>query len=410
MSSWNPVLNLVLRIKRDYEKSFGTDTYHFETWLNKLNNTEYNEVFDCLQINQKDEFILIRYGLADVQEKMWEDKDSIYRECRSVVIDLKKEQLVLTPFRKFFNLDEVEENKLDVITEKFKSASIVEIANKLDGSMQNARWYNENVFMTGSMALDKNDSWRLEEGYSMLSENYVSMIRSNSELTFIFEYISQKDAHVVLYDKNDEGMHLIGIRNTETGEQLSYKNVIEIAESYDVAVVELEDKTLEKMLEEMKQVSSHEKEGWVINLDGHYVKVKCDDYVSIHRLLDKVSSVNVIIEAIANDSYDDLISKIPDKYKERVRNIAGLIFKYVRDTREQINKFYASAPKGTRKEFMVWVESNVPKEIKHCLRNEYLGIENNLLKKGKNGYKRMSDLGYDETYSVLFSNVEGENA
>lgn len=410
MKSWNPVLNLVKEIKNDYMQTFGNlDTLHFETWLNKLNKYEYNNVFDCLQVNQKDEFILIRYGLAEMQEGMWTDPDSIYRECRSVVIDLDKEQLVLTPFRKFFNLNEVEENKLELVADKFKNAKSVEIANKLDGSMQNARWYNDRVFMTGSMALSQEESWRLEEGYEMLTSNYISMLRGNPNLTFIFEYISLKDAHVVLYSSEDIGLHLIGIRDVTTGEHHTYSKIKEIANKYKVKVVELEDKSLEQLLYEMETVQSHEKEGWVLNLDGHFIKLKCDDYVSIHRLLDKVSSVNVIIENIAEDKFDDLISKIPDKYKDRVHNIAKLIFTYVKNTREQIKELYNAAPKENRKEFMIWVDQNTPQEIKHYLRNEYLGVEYNLLKKGKQGYKRMSELGYDETYSVLFASVGGEN-
>lgn len=408
MYNWNPVFNLVMKIKKDYAKTFKNNSdLNFETWLSKLNKDEYNNVFDCLQVNQKDEFILIRYGLQDVQRGMWEELDSIYRECRSVVIDLLHEELVLTPFRKFFNLNEVEENKLEVVTEKFLNASVVEVANKLDGSMQNARWYRGRVFMTGSMALSKADSWRLEEGYSMLADNYINMIKENPDLTFIFEYISLKDAHVVLYRKQDEGLHLIGIRNTMTGKQYSYFKVLDIAAKYNVKVVEMESKTLEQLIQEMRTVKSHEKEGWVLNLDGQFIKIKCDDYVSIHRLLDKVSSVNVIIENIAEDRFDDLISKIPDKYKERVLKIANLLFDYVKTTKEEITKYYSDAPKENRKDFMIWVEQNVPQNIKHYVRNEYLGNQYNLLKAGKSGYKRMSELGFDDRYSVLFASVGG---
>jgi len=408
MYDWNPVYNLVIEIKNEYKEKFGLDTLHFETWLSKLNKDKYNDIFECLQINQFNEFILIRYGLAEMQEGMWLDPNSIYRECRSIVIDLKEEELVLTPFRKFFNLNEVEENKLEVVEEKFINSSNVEIANKLDGSMQNARWYKGRVFTSGSMALDPNESWRLEEGYSMLDDLYVKMIKEHPQFTFIFEYISLKDAHVVLYSNKDEGMHLIGIRNSCTGEQLPYSKVIEIANKYSIKVVNLENKTLQQLLDEMKEFQSHEKEGWVLNIDGHYIKLKCDDYVSIHRLLDKVSSVNVIIESIADDKFDDLISKIPDKYKERVNNIAGLIFDYLKKTSIKIKELYEQAPKDNRKDFMIWVENNVPHEIKHYLRNEYLRKEYNLLKKGLLGYKRMSDLGYAESYSVLFTSVGGE--
>jgi len=408
--TWNPIYNLVMKIKKDYINQFGElENYHFETWLSKLNNPEYNDVFECLQVNQVGNYILIRYGLAEMQNGMWEDSNSIYRECRSVVIDIKNDELVLTPFRKFFNLNEVEENKLELVAEKFKTAKRIEIANKLDGSMQNARWYNGQIIMTGSMALSQDDSWRLEEGYRMLGKEYQNMIKDNPDLTFIFEYISLKDAHVVLYKESDQGLYLIGIRNTVTGEQFSYEKVLQMANKYNVRVVELENLSLEQLLNEMKTVQSHKKEGWVINLDGHLIKLKCDDYVSIHRLLDKVSSVNVIIESIAEEKYDDLLSKIPDKYKDRVKNIAALIFKYLKETKEDIFKYFNEAPKDTRKDFMLWVENNVPQNIKHYVRNEYLGIEYNLLKKGKQGYKRMNELGYDETYSVLFTAVGGDN-
>lgn len=406
---WNPVFNLVMEMKREYINKFNkSDDLVFDNWLSELNSPKYNNVFDCLQVNQREEFILIRYGLQDVQRGMWEEPDSIYRECRSVVIDLLHEELVLTPFRKFFNLDEVEENKIDVITDKFLNASIVEVTNKLDGSMQSARWYRDNVFMTGSMALSKEDSWRLEDGYKMLNDHYLKMLKENADCTFIFEYISLKDAHVVLYQKSDEGLHLIGIRNSTTGKQYPYSKVQEMAATYGVKVVEMENITLEQVLEGMKTVHSHEKEGWVLNLDGQYVKIKCDDYVNIHRLLDKVSSINVIIENVAEDRFDDLISKIPDKYKDRVLNIANLLFKYITDTKESIREYFNSAPKENRKEFMIWVESNVPQNIKHYVRNEYLCIEYNLLKNGKQGYKRMIDLGFDDKYSVLFASVEKE--
>ncbi|MFJ3388877.1 RNA ligase [Lysinibacillus sp. NPDC086135] len=407
--SWNPVYNLVIEIKKEYKKLYTDGSLHFEKWLDKLNNEKFNEVFECLQVNQHKEFLLIRYGLQEMQKGMWEDSDSIYRECRSVVIDLLNEELVLTPFRKFFNLDEVEENKLELVKMKFNNAKVVEASNKLDGSMQNARWYRDEVFMTGSMSLSKEDSWRLNEGYSMLNQNYVQMLKDYDEYTFIFEYISLKDAHVVLYDKKDEGLHLIGMRNTFTGEQVNYNELIEIANTYRVTVVEMENKSLEQLLDEMKSVSSHEKEGWVLNLDGHLIKLKCDDYVSIHRLLDKVSSVNVIIENIAENRFDDLIAKIPDKYKERVHNIANLIFEYINTNTGLINEYYEKAPKCNRKEYMIWVTQSVPKEIQVYLRNKYLGIEYHLLKKGNNGYKRMSELGFDDKYSVLFASVGGSN-
>ena len=393
MYKWNPVFNLIMEIKEDYTAKFGNDNLDFKSWLEKLNIEKYNEFFECLQINQHHEFILIRYGIAEMQKSMWTDKDSPYRECRSVVIDLEKEELVTCGFRKFFNLNEVEENMLEAVTDKIKTATVFEVADKLDGSMQNARWYNNSVFMTGSMALDEKESWRLENGKSLLTESYNCMMEDYKYLTFTFEYISDKNPHVVSYTSEDEGLYLIGARSVLNGYQLTYKEIREIASNYDgVKIVEIENKTLDELLELMKNLSANQKEGWVINVDNHLIKIKCDDYVNIHRILDRVASVNVVIESIADGYYDDLLSKVPENYRDRVEVISDKVFEYTNTMNHLINKYYKQAPKDDKKNFMVWVNSNVPKQAQPYVRNKYLNKPYNLLKAGKDGYKKINAL------------------
>ena len=110
MFKWNKPFKMVMEIKKDYINLVGElDTYDFNTWVEKLDNEKYNNFLEPLQVNQYKNFLLIRYGLAEMQRGMWEDKESIYRQCRSVVIDLENDELALTPFKKFFNINEVEE-------------------------------------------------------------------------------------------------------------------------------------------------------------------------------------------------------------------------------------------------------------------------------------------------------------
>lgn len=71
--------------------------------------------------------------------------------------------------------------------------------------MQSAHWYNKKIIMVGSQAINHNNSWRLQDGYRMINElpGYEKMLK-NPNFTFIFEYISLKDAHVVKYGKEQE--------------------------------------------------------------------------------------------------------------------------------------------------------------------------------------------------------------
>jgi hypothetical protein len=226
--------------------------------------------------------------------------------------------------------------------------------------------------MSGSMALDFSNSWRLDDGYKKLTDNHKNMISQNSQYTFIFEYISLNDAHVVQYKKEHEGMHLIGIRCVLTGKQLSYKEVKSYADKYNVPMTKIENKSFSEIIEEAAKLKSNEKEGWVLNIDGHMIKLKCDDYVKLHRVLNKISSINVIIQNIADGTYDDLISKIPENYKDRVNSVAGRIFAYVKDIHEKINDCYNRAPKADKKEYMIWITQNCPKEIQGYMRQKYL--------------------------------------
>ncbi|ODM27663.1 RNA ligase [Acetivibrio mesophilus] len=408
--NWNPVFNLAMQIKSDYKDKFGSiDTVRFEDWLSRLDNKEYNNIFFHLKVKQHNNFILIRYSMDEMHESMWTNPESIYRECRSIVIDVVNEQLVIAPFRKFFNLNEVEENKLENVLNEIKNAKSIEITDKLDGSMQNARYYNGEIYISGSMAIDRNSSWRLEDGYSKLTEYHKKMIIDNPNFTFIFEYISIKDAHVVNYLPEQEDMYLIGMRNVLTGRQLSYNEVQQYASMYKVPMTKIENRSFEEIMQDVKRLKSSEKEGWVLNIDGHMIKIKCDDYVNLHRALSKFSSVNAIIKSIADGMYDDLISKVPYNYKQRINCVARLIYDYMKNMNQKIEAYYSIAPKEDKKVYMIWVTENCPKEVQGYLRQKYLNGEYHVLKTcyvNSIKYKKISEMGLEQTYAALFDGLE----
>lgn len=434
--NWNPVFKLVIEIKNQYIEKYGDVDYNtsiyidknnikkeitcLENWVLKLNNKEYTDIFSPLQINQNDKLILIRYGrYSDVfngenditNENFWDLYNGLYQECRSLVIDIEKEEIVLSPFKKFRNLNEGIENQIDVITDKINNAKYIEVTNKLDGSMQSARFYNDKIIMSGSQSIDPNNSWRLQDGYNILTSqhDYAQMIKYEPDFTFIFEYISLKDAHVVNYQKEDEGLYLLGIRDVYTGEQLSYKLVKRFADRYNVKMTQIFDKTFNEVMQDTKKYKSHELEGYVLNIEGHLVKIKCDDYVHIHKILSNISSINLIIQHIADNTFDDLVSKVPESYRQRVMKVANLIFDYIKKTNKEIDKDFNEAPKETKKDFMIWVEKNVSKDILGYVRQKYLGQEYNVIKRmygNQPKYKKLKEMGYGDKYSEIFLDME----
>lgn len=433
--SWNPVLNKVIEIKNEYKKRFGYISYYYkdgytsesqtcvERWIEHLNGIEpfnqykeYEDIFSCLEMNQYDTFVLIRYarysnvydGETEVSgEDFWDRHDGFYRECRSIVIDVKNDCLVLTPFKKFFNINELEETSYDNVKNRINKATYIEFTDKLDGSMQSARWYDNKIVMSGSQAINPSNSWRLEDGYRMINSlpGYKDMLKHFPTCTFIFEYISLKDAHVVKYKKEQEGLYLIGIRDVNTGVELPYRTVIYIANEYHIPTTKLFDKNLDEIMSELDDKKSDEAEGFVVNIDGFKVKIKYNDYTYIHKALSKLSSINLVIRSIADDKYDDLLFKLPIAYHENVKKVSNIVFNYIKETRNKIREYYNAAPKNNKKDFMVYVDRNVPKQYKGYCRDMYYGKDFNVIKSyGETQcphYKKLKDMGV-ENYNELF--------
>ena len=413
--SWNPIFNLVIQVKRDYEKiqkefNFIDNSLDFKKMVETIGDELYDQIFSYLIINQYNEFILIKYeNMAELydefdNETFWDYYNGIFQECRSIVINLKTEEIVLCPQKKFFNIGERKEWEIKNIKNKINNCKKFEISSKLDGSNQNARWYNNQVFMSGSMALDENDSWRLQEGKNLLTENYISMLKDYPDYTFMFEYISPKNQIVVKYTKEQEGLYLFGMRNVYTGKEKSYEETLFIGHKYEVKTTEVFNKTLDDIIGELDLWKANEKEGWVINIidendDNFKAKLKVNDYVQIHKVIGKLSSPNLILRSIANNQFDDILSRIPDAYKELAREYAKEVRKYQNFIKANVDKYVSIVKNLNRKEAMIWMDANISKDFLGYCKNEYLGKEWNCLKKTGDGYKKYIEIKkFNEKY------------
>ena len=119
LMNWNPVYNFVFMIKHEYQKKIGQPEYKkyevdgkeitcLEYWILALNNKDYTDRIKYLEINQNKELLLVRYAkYSDVLsgeeeitlDDIWDMYDGFYLECRSVVFDLKSEEIVIAPFK-----------------------------------------------------------------------------------------------------------------------------------------------------------------------------------------------------------------------------------------------------------------------------------------------------------------------
>ena len=148
---WNLVLQNFLCLKKKFIDTYGEQelwnydntTNCIEYWSSKFD--DFYEMFSPLIINECGDLVLLRYNLMETDAEFWKKYDGMYKECRSIVLDKKNDCIALSPFKKFFNLNETEETAEKLIRERIANAKKVEVSDKLDGSMQSARCYNGKI-------------------------------------------------------------------------------------------------------------------------------------------------------------------------------------------------------------------------------------------------------------------------
>lgn len=128
--SWNMVLNKFVEIKNKALET-GKNIWAYDSikqaclkyWVSLLDDGDYKanceQLIYFLELNEHGDFLLVRYAYyTDVlsgedesvtMDEFWNMEGGFFRECRSVVINIRKNELVLVPFRKFRNLNESEE-------------------------------------------------------------------------------------------------------------------------------------------------------------------------------------------------------------------------------------------------------------------------------------------------------------
>ena len=149
--SWNIAFDKIMEIKKEYlkytryndtQEIYNPEKYNscIEKWLNEMELSiddeiinkvrEYKNIIEPLKLNQYKDLILLKYNDLYIfangyPDEFWNSYDGLYRETRSLVIDLKNEKMVLTPFRKFRNMNESEETSYENVVNKIKSAKVV---------------------------------------------------------------------------------------------------------------------------------------------------------------------------------------------------------------------------------------------------------------------------------------------
>ncbi len=304
--------------------------------------------------------VMLHYEEEAHFEQAWTEFNT---KCRGLIVNLTDREILAYPFDKFFNLGERPETEYD----KLVSLGSFEISEKLDGSMI-VLFFDKT---TGQVMATTKGSFDSEHGAVATSLIPIHLQNQTllQEYTLMFELIDKRFRIVVDYQKRgyEEGLYLIGVRHRSSNRLLSVNEVRQFAGAYRLRTFKTYDvPSLDRLLHIVQSLPVFE-EGFVLRFNtGLMVKIKGPAYLQAHKFISHLSPKS-ILESLQDGVSGELIKIAPEEYREEVQQY---IEKFQREKvaiEETANSYFEQAPKETRKEFALWVQKEVPSDLRGSL-------------------------------------------
>ena len=279
---------------------------------NKLNKL-INEHFISVRKHPQLDLWIYNYTPKCQYERVWNETT---RKCRGLIMDLG-DRIIANPFSKFFNLGE------EGMTMENLPPEIPQITEKVSGSLgilyENVGFpaISTRGSFESSMAVWGTD-WLLEKGFGMSD--------FKKEYTYLFEILYKENK--IICDYNVEELVLLAVRHTISGNEIDH---IEEAERLGFTPVKLFNLSLDKAIQMLDGMEGEKQEGFVVKYNnGLRIKLKCEDYIRIHRIISGFSRKH-IIEAMENGNAM-FLNELPDE----LHNEAKAIINEIKEKQQQI--------------------------------------------------------------------------
>lgn len=305
------------------------DTIELDKWVSSRYITR--------QKHPTEDLYIYNYTPKAQFEKVWNEYTLM---CRGLILD-SQGNIKSRPFGKFFNLSETDPSLIPS-DEKF------EVFEKMDGSLGISYFANGKLQIAtrGSFTSDQ-----AQEANKMLLEDYLSLLKLDPSLTYLFEIIYPENRVVVDYRDSRE-LVLLAILDTETGKEIPYDEMLnEYGEVFPVVRRLSADSILS--LDTLEKETSN-KEGYVVKFEsGLRVKFKFSEYVRLHRLIFGVNKRSIWDLLRNNQPFDELLERVPDEF-----------FWWVKQTVSDLNKQYTDIEFEAAKIFKKIVMENPEQDRK----------------------------------------------
>ena len=290
----------------------------------------YNELIEKLEIEKEKnnvyetrlgDLILYCYTKHCVYNANWNQWNT---QARGLIIDQRTQEIVATPFPKFFNYGE---QAISLPDEPY------EVWEKLDGSLIICYYYQNNWQTATKGNLQSIQSQKAKTLLNKLKTKYL-----DKGTTYLFEYISPENQIVIKYPS--EQLVLLGAYQQE-GQELSLSQLDLLAATLGVETPKrLTDTSVKELLKEAESLDKNN-EGFVIRYQsGLRLKIKGGEYRRLQKLIAGVTPIG-LWELMREQSDLSLIrQEIPEEYWTDFDNIHEQLTQQLNDLIDEVETYH----------------------------------------------------------------------
>ncbi len=240
---------------------------------------------------------------------------AILRECRGLTFDKASGKVALRKLHKFYNCGQNTESQVDVID--WSQPHV--ILDKLDGSMLTPYRERDGSFDFHTK-MGATDVAQPVNEYVSRNPRYIEFAQRCHEVgkTPMFEWCSRKQRIVIDYP--EDRLVLLAVRDLHSGQYTDYDSLQLLGEEFNIPVVGALEGSVTDPLAFLEQARVLEDaEGFVVRFDnGHMVKVKAEEYLRLHNMVDMLQLEKNVLDLVLSGSLDDAKALMTDDSRQRV--------------------------------------------------------------------------------------------
>ena len=320
------------------------DKYHSEGLLSKQKHPELP--LTIWNYTEK-----VQYG------GLWDD---VTLSCRGLITEDKTGLPIVRPFKKFFNYEELVENRIPGMQIPSKG-DYVYVQEKMDGSLGILFWYENQWIMAtrGSFTSDQAimgleivkkefflDAFPREYAYLVeiiYPENRIVVRYRKEKIVFLSVVLNMK--HPGWKETDDPELHWTTAQSILHYAGIKKKNWVKTEQHFNFS---------DSLYQSLKSKNEKNKEGYVLRYQpcNFRMKIKFEDYVRLHRIMTNISTTSVWEVLSSGQKMEDFLKDVPDEFYDKIKNYEKELLRDFQSLKEEYDYHFDSIRRlGTRKLF-----------------------------------------------------------